>query len=75
MVLARTKVYTENDYYNLPDDVRAELVDGQMIYNQTAPSTIHQIVLSELHTAINNYIKSKGGSCRVFPAPFAVKLL
>lgn len=22
----------------------------------------------------NNYIKSKGGSCRVYPAPFAVKL-
>lgn len=74
MTLAQTKVYTEDDYYNLPEDIRAELIDGQLIYNQAAPSTIHQIVLSELHTAINNYIKSKGGSCRVFPAPFAVKL-
>lgn len=74
MALAQTKVYTEDDYYNLPEDVRAELIDGNLIYNQAAPSTIHQIILSELHTAINNYIKSKGGSCRVFPAPFAVKL-
>jgi len=74
MALAQTKVYTEDDYYNLPEDVRAELIDGNLIYNQAAPSTIHQIILSELHTVINNYIKLKGCSCRVFPAPFAVKL-
>ncbi|MCI9486411.1 MAG: Uma2 family endonuclease [Lachnospiraceae bacterium] len=74
MALAQTKHCTEDDYYNLPEDVRAELVDGQLIYNQAAPSTIHQMILSELHTVINNYIKSKGGSCRVFPAPFAVEL-
>lgn len=74
MALAQTKVYTEDDYYNLPEDVRAELIDGQLIYNQAAPSTTHQIILGELHTAINNYIKSKDGSCRVFSAPFAVKL-
>lgn len=74
IALGQTKVYTEEDYYNLPEDVRAELIEGQLIYNQAAPSTAHQIILGELHTAINNYIKSKGGSCRVFPAPFAVKL-
>lgn len=74
MALAQTKLYTEVDYYNLPEDVRAELIDGQLIYNQAAPSRIHQTILSELHTVINNYIKSKGGSCRVYPAPFAVKL-
>ncbi|MBD5461242.1 MAG: Uma2 family endonuclease [Lachnospiraceae bacterium] len=74
MALAQTRVYTEDDYYNLPEDVRAELIEGQLVYNQSAPSTTHQIILSELHTAINNYIKSKSGSCRVFPAPFAVKL-
>ncbi len=27
-----------------------------------------------MHTVINNYIKSKSGSCRVYPAPFTVKL-
>ena len=74
LALPQTKVYTEDDYYNLPEDVRAELIEGQLIYNQAAPSTIHQIILGELHTVINNYIKSKSGSCRVFPAPFAVQL-
>lgn len=74
MPSAQTKLYTEKDYYNLPEDVRAELIEGNLIYNQTAPSRIHQTILSELHTVINNYIKSKGGFCRVYPSPFAVKL-
>lgn len=74
MSLAQTKSDTEQDYYNLPENIRAELIDGQLIYNQVAPSRIHQTILGELHTVINNYIKSKGGSCRVYPAPFAVKL-
>ena len=74
MPLAQAKIYTEEDYYNLSENVRAELIEGNLIYNQAAPSRIHQAILSELHTVINNYIKSKGGSCRVYPAPFAVKL-
>lgn len=27
-------MYTENDYYNLPEDVRAELIDGSSITYQ-----------------------------------------
>ncbi len=67
------KIYTEDDYYKLPEDVRAELIDGQ-IYFQAAPSRIHQEVLSFLHVEIANYIRSKNDSCKVYPAPFAVKL-
>lgn len=74
MPLAQANIYKEEDYYNLPEDVRAELIDGLLIYNQAAPSRIHQQILSELHITIGAYIKSKGGSCRVYPAPFAVKL-
>ncbi len=70
---AQEKVYTEEDYYNLPEDARAELIDGR-IYYQAAPNRKHQTVLSELHLTIGNYLKSKRGPCRVFPAPFAVKL-
>ncbi len=66
-------VYTEDDYYRLPENVRAELIDGQF-YSMSAPSRIHQTLLIELCTIINNYLKSKKGSCRVYPAPFAVKL-
>lgn len=74
MPLAKNRLYTEADYYNLPENVRAELIEGNLIYNQAAPSRIHQTVLGELYTIINNYLKLKGGPCRVYPAPFAVKL-
>ncbi len=74
MALAQMQLYTEEDYYNLPETIRAELIDGYLIYNHAAPSRIHQATLSELHATIYNYIKSKKGACRVYPAPFAVKL-
>lgn len=74
MALAQAKVYTEDDYYNLPENIRAELIEGNVIYNQAAPSRIHQTILMELSGTIRDYLKSKGGSCRVYPAPFAVKL-
>lgn len=34
--LAQTKLYTKDDYYNLPENVHAELVDGQF-YGMSAP--------------------------------------
>ena len=73
MAQAQAKLYTEDDYYNLPEDVRVELIDGQF-YNMSAPSRIHQTILMELSGTIREYIKSKSGSCHVYPAPFAVKL-
>ncbi len=73
MSLPQEKIYTETDYYNLPEDVRAELIDGR-IYYQAAPNRIHQTILSELHAVIHSYLKSNHGACRIYPAPFAVKL-
>ena len=57
MALAKTRFYTEEDYYNIPEDVRAELINGELIYNQAAPSRMHQTILMELSTVINNYLK------------------
>ena len=37
MPLAQSKLYTEADCYNLPEDVRGELIDGTLIYNQARP--------------------------------------
>lgn len=71
--LVCTNIYTEEDYYNLPENVRAELIDGQ-IYYMAAPSRIHQKILNAVNNTIFNYIRSKGGPCEVYPAPFAVKL-
>lgn len=65
--------YTEEDYYDLPEDIHAELINGQFYY-QAAPSRVHQKILMELAGTIRDYIKLKKGSCEVYPAPFAVKL-
>lgn len=47
MPLAQPKLYTEADYYNLPENIRAELIEGSLIDNQAAPSRIHQTILME----------------------------
>lgn len=73
MPSALAKLYTEDDYYSLPEEVRAELIEGQ-IYYQAAPSRIHQKILMSVSKTIANYIDIKGGPCEVYPAPFAVKL-
>lgn len=72
-LLEHSKVYTEDDYYRLPENIRAELIDGQF-YNMSAPSRIHQKILMELSGTIRDYIRTKGGPCEIYPAPFAVKL-
>lgn len=71
--LAQEKLFTEDDYYSLPEDIRAEVINGQ-IYYQAAPSRLHQEILTFLFKNIANFIDSKNGICRIYPAPFAVKL-
>ena len=73
MALPVTTPYTIADIYALPDGQRAELIDGQM-YMMAPPGRNHQKIASELFTSISSYIKSKGGSCEPYFAPFAVFL-
>ena len=73
MALAQKKIYTTADIYALPDGERAELIDGQ-IYFMAPPSRKHQDIAGELFGTIRNFIKSNGGSCRPYIAPFAVFL-
>ena len=56
MALPQKQSYTAEDYWNLPEDIRAELIDGQ-IYNMAPPSRLHQKLVGELYTILNNYIK------------------
>ncbi len=66
-------VCTAEDYWNLPDGVRAELIDGEL-WDLASPSRIHQEIVMEVSAGIKNYINEHGGSCKVYPAPFAVNL-
>lgn len=69
----RKNQYTIEDIYALPDGHRAELIDGQM-YMMAPPTRRHQQILGTLYRKIADYIDSKGGSCEVDIAPFAVFL-
>ena len=73
MALPQEKYYTAEDYYNMPEDIRVELIEGQLIY-MTAPNTQHQRISGRLYLTIGNYINAKGGNCEVFHAPFSVQL-
>lgn len=73
MALAQEKTYTTDFIEALPEDVRVELIDGQLFYMAT-PTSTHQGLLGFLFVTIWNYIKSHKGKCKVYPAPLAVYL-
>lgn len=73
MALPQEKIYTVEDIYALPEGQRAELIDGQ-IYMMAPPKRIHQELVSQFTKIIGQYIDSHNGSCKVYPAPFAVFL-
>ena len=68
--MARTSA---EDYWALPDGVRAELVDGEF-WDLASPSRKHQEVVGFLAHALRSYIEAAEGSCKVYQAPFAVNL-
>ena len=67
------QLITLEQYEALPEDKRVEVFDG-IIYDMASPSQEHQTISMELSTILNTYIKGKKGLCRVFHAPFDVKL-
>ena len=65
--------YTVEDYRKLPEDVRAELIDGQLVF-MDAPGFTHQELLTELLFELKLFIRKHGGPCRVLPSPLDVQL-
>ena len=65
------KPYTYADYASWDDDVRCELIDGEIVV-MDAPSFDHQRVLRDLFRPIANFLDGK--KCEVFIAPFDVCL-
>ena len=71
--LPATQGRTLKDYYALPEDQRAELIDG-VFYDMAAPSYLHQLILGSLHHLFFECILQHGMGCEVFMAPCDVRL-
>jgi len=71
--LDKTKRYTYADYLTWMDDKRRELIDG-FIHLMSAPLRRHAHTLSELSYRIRSFLENKKGNCRIYLAPFDVRL-
>ena len=64
--------YTLEDYYAIPDDVRAELIDG-VLYDMSTPRLTHQMIKDSIFFQLYAFIKKRKGPCRVV-TEFAVQI-
>ena len=64
MEALNTRHYTEKDYYEMPDDVRVELIDGE-IYYMASPTLTHQRLIISIAGKIGDFIDSHKGPCQV----------
>lgn len=71
MELPVEKYYSYADLLAMGEDVRAEIIYGDL-YMMSAPIRVHQDVLRELLLQIGNFLSDK--PCKVYPAPFDVRL-
>lgn len=73
MFAKRPGQYTIEDYHALPDDVRAELIDGSFVFLE-APTFSHQDMVSSLLFEITLFIRSNKGNCKALSSPLDVQL-
>jgi len=66
--------YTYADYLTWDDDTRWELIEGVPYDMTPAPSPEHQELVSSFNWMIVDFIRMHKGECRVFPAPFDVRI-
>ena len=64
--------YTIDDYYALPEDRRAELIDG-VIFDMSAPAVSHQTIALEIALQLSECAKAHG-NCHVLISPVDVQL-
>lgn len=61
----KNRLYTIDDYFALPDDVRVELIDG-VFYDMAAPNWVHQTILGmKLRNKIIIKVISRLSMCEV----------
>jgi len=69
------KQYTYADYLTWQFKERVELIKGWVYKMSPAPKTKHQSVSGEVFYAIKYFINSNKKKCKIFDAPFDVRLI
>ena len=64
---------TVKDYYDIPDGVRCELINGR-IYCLSSPVFSHQNIIGAVYISFVTFISKKKKNCKVCFAPFDVRL-
>ena len=72
-MLKSGKGYTIADIEALPEGERAELINGEL-FRMDAPMRQHQEILLELAIEIRTYIRRNRGTCKIYVAPFGVRI-
>jgi len=67
-----SKTYTYADYFKWRFDERLELIKGKIFRMSPAPSRTHQEISLAMAVKLVNYLKGK--PCKVYTAPFDVRL-
>jgi Uma2 family endonuclease len=67
--------YSYADYLTWRLNETVELIKGKIMLMSPAPSTEHQTISGQIHGLLFNYFRHKTKTCRVFAAPFDVRLL
>ncbi len=65
--------YTIEDYFSLPEEKRAELIDG-VFYDMASTSVIHQLIAGQIFVQLNVFLRKKKASCVPCIAPVDVQL-
>lgn len=65
--------YTLEDYYQIPDEQRVELIDG-VIYDMSAPTLVHQLIAGLIYAKLLAYISGRKGKCLPIISPIDVQL-
>jgi Uma2 family endonuclease len=66
--------YTYADYVSWMDDKRRELIDGVVYDMFGAPMSFHARISTTLSSFFHWFIRSRNGKCKVYHAPFDVRL-
>lgn len=65
--------FTIADWEALPEDVNAELMDGELHF-MAEPLIVHEDIASELSFAFGNFVRSNHGKCHVYTGHAACRL-